>query len=74
MEQENAKNGKGSMIMMSTMIWVSLIKKLAWLVQFLEETAVCLTHEGGDLEENQLGKVRLLIYLKKQVLLSVLLL
>jgi len=29
MEQESVKNGKGSMTMMSTMMWVILIEKLA---------------------------------------------
>lgn len=56
MEQESAKNMKGSMIMMFTMIWVILTPMTDWLVQFLEDL-LCLTLEGEELAENQLGKV-----------------
>ena len=58
MEQESAKNMKGSMTMMSTMIWVILTPMPDWLVQFLEDPH-CLILAGEELVENQLGKVRL---------------
>jgi hypothetical protein len=58
MEKESAKNGKESMIMMSTMIWVTPTQKLPWLVQFLEETAPCLILEEAEQAEKQLKKVK----------------
>jgi hypothetical protein len=57
MELESVKNGKEYMIMMFTMIWANLTRKLLWLVQFLGDQAPCLILEGEEPAENQLAKV-----------------
>ncbi|QHO33977.1 hypothetical protein HN51_027577 [Arachis hypogaea] len=56
MEQENAKKQIKSMIMMSTMIWATLMWITALLAPFLEELPNILTLAGVELEEQRQKK------------------
>ena len=59
MEQDSAKNMKGSMIMMSTMIWEHP-KRTIWLARF-SGGPPCLTLAEEELVETNLKKVRLFV-------------